>query len=193
MGICFAKQRSYKFSWGNIVAELTQEILKSCVIYNPDTGIFISAKSVRGHAKHKALGWVNKEWGYIDISVLYKVYKAHRLAWLYMTGELPENQIDHINHIKTDNRFCNLRSVTQFENMKNCPLQKNNTSGFVGVYRYSPKPAWNTQISCNGKKYMKLFTDKMFGCKNLSFMAACLYVANKRIEFGFHENHGISK
>jgi HNH endonuclease len=47
------------------------------------------------------------------------MYRAGRLAWLYMTGEWPKNQIDHINRDKADNRFCNLRDVTQTENMRN--------------------------------------------------------------------------
>lgn len=63
------------------------------------------------------------------------MYKAHRLAWLYITGQWPIDQIDHINGIRSDNRFCNLREIdlTGNSHQRNKP-PKNNKSGFIGVY-----------------------------------------------------------
>ena len=58
---------------------------------------------------------------------------SHRLAFLYMEGYFPENDVDHINRIKDDNRWCNLREVFRSCNMRNCDMMKTNTSGITGV------------------------------------------------------------
>jgi hypothetical protein len=70
----------------------------------------------------------------IDYSALTGVlYREHRLAWLYMTGEWPTHEIDHINGDRVDNRFCNLREATASENRWNSRKRVNNTSGYKGV------------------------------------------------------------
>ena len=63
-----------------------------------------------------------------------KSYATHRLAWLYMTGQWPRDDIDHINGNKADNRFCNLRDVPKNFNMQNERMARaNNAHGFMGV------------------------------------------------------------
>jgi len=69
----------------------------------------------------------------ITINKKHYTFLAHRLAWLYMTGEWPEKHIDHINGEATDNRFVNLRDVAHEENSKNLKIRYDNTSGFTGV------------------------------------------------------------
>ena len=72
--------------------------------------------------------------GYVWIRADKKLYRAHRLAWFYMTKEWPSHQIDHINGIRDDNRWSNLRQATHSENQHNRTVNKNNTSGYNGVY-----------------------------------------------------------
>ena len=88
-------------------------------------------------------------------------YRAHRIAWLYVKGYFPEHGIDHRNRIKSDNRWINLRHVTQACNAKNTGLKSNNTSGVKGVSRYGNR--WHVSISYNGihinlKTYPDLLT-----------------------------------
>jgi len=92
---------------------ITQKELKELLHYNPDTGIFTrlikTASSVQigdvAGCKHKANG-------YIIINVLGIPYRAHRLAWLYMTGRWPKHQVDHDDHIRHNNKWSNLFEAT---------------------------------------------------------------------------------
>jgi hypothetical protein len=127
--------------------DLTQEYLKSILSYNPQTGLFIrlitsSANAVEGDTA----GCLHD--GYIDIKINYKAYRAHRLAWLYMTGKWPEDEVDHIiNGITNDNRWINLREATHNQNSKNRKLNVNNASGFKGVHKEKNK--WRASVSIN--------------------------------------------
>jgi len=82
--------------------------------------------------RNKIAGSVNNL-GYVKIKLNGKSYAAHRLAFLYVTGSWPENQVDHINRIRTDNRWENLRKASNAENMLNTVLHKNNISGVPGI------------------------------------------------------------
>jgi hypothetical protein len=127
---------------------ITQQRLKELFDYNKDTGIFINkVRRGRYHAGTQA-GYLNKD-GYFRININNKLYLAHRLAWLYVYGELPE-YIDHINRNPTDNKICNLRAVSKKQNQENREKQANNKSGYKGV-------SWDTQrkkwFSCIQHKY----------------------------------------
>jgi len=80
--------------------------------------------------------------GYLYSGIGCKRYRLHRLIWLMETGEMPEYSIDHINGIKTDNRWCNLRECTHSQNMSNRGLSSRNTVGFKGV-----SPAKSSKIN----------------------------------------------
>ena len=131
--------------------DLTQKELKRQLHYNPKTGIFKWIISKRGLSSKKMCGW-KREDGYMIIGVNYKRYYAHRLAWLYVYGEFPKKQIDHINRNKTDNRIENIRDASPSTNNKNKPLQKNNKSGYKGIYWDTHRNKWVAQIKLNGKQ-----------------------------------------
>ena len=97
---------------------LSQKYLREALHYDPDTGIFTWKVATASCVKVGAEAGCVKNDGYRAIGMGGKSYKAHRLAWLYVHGEWPKEQIDHINHIRTDNRMENLRPASGGENAK---------------------------------------------------------------------------
>jgi hypothetical protein len=130
--------------------ELTPERLKNVLSYEPETGSFIWKERLgkRG-IPGKVAGTVDFS-GYVVVTIDKKRHKAHRLAFLYMTGSWPPIAVDHINGVKTDNRFCNLRLASWGENQHNRGLQRNNKSGFMGVAKQS-NGKWRAGIRARGK------------------------------------------
>ena len=113
---------------------LSQTDLKYVLHYEPDTGIFTWKNTMKGLATRGSVaGNMDKTRGYIRIRIHGLRYAAHRLAWLYMTGEWPKDQLDHINGIRNDNRFINLREVDNQKNQFNS--KPRNSTGYKGVYR----------------------------------------------------------
>jgi hypothetical protein len=117
------------------------------VTYDPDTGEF---QWFRGFRRCEKRGGSIKKDGYRYIAMHKRRYLAHRVAWALVTGEWPQCQIDHINGIRGDNRFSNLRLATCAENMRNRPMAKNNTTGFKGVGK-TPKGRYCARIGVAGK------------------------------------------
>lgn len=104
--------------------------------YDPETGIFsrVVVKNSRyASDKAKPVGCLNDS-GYLLISINSKQHRAHRLAWLYMTGEWPRGEIDHINSVRADNRWQNLRDVPAAVNAQNKRrAQRNSKTGLLGA------------------------------------------------------------
>lgn len=136
---------------------LTQTDLKKQLSYNPDTGIFIWIEKRAGVKFNSVAGSYSKQ-GYFRITINHIEYKAHRLAWLYMTGEMPKEFIDHINGDRLDNRFCNLREATNTQNNYNTGMLPTNTSGIKGVRINKKTGRWHAQASVKGKnKHLGMF------------------------------------
>ena len=133
-------------------AILAQETLKSLMHYDPDTGVFTwKVAPRRGISAGSIAGVIKKDSGYVLVGVSGKEYRAHRLAWLYVFGEFPPYDLDHINRNRSDNRIDNLRMATRAENMQNGSKRKTNTSGHVGVRWYSQAQKWKAEIGVNYK------------------------------------------
>jgi hypothetical protein len=139
---------------------LTQETLKELLHYDPATGVFTNKVTRNPRAKIGDLaGYVNPL-GYVVIQVSGQKHHAHRLAWLYVHGVWPTNQIDHINRNRSDNRISNLRDVTASENRHNCVDSGRNTTGVRNVVWHKRNQKWQAQIMVNNKyKYLGLFAD----------------------------------
>lgn len=161
---------------------LTQDRLKELFEYNPDTGYFTRTKAVKRCKVGDRVGHLADS-GYLMICIDDKDHRAHRLAFLYMTGEWPEDQVDHINRVRDDNRWCNLRCVSNVENNKNSSMQSNNTSGHVGVSWDKSRDKWAAEIRCKiqGRKRLGRFA-------TLEEAVAARKAAE--VEFGFSEGHG---
>jgi hypothetical protein len=114
---------------------LTAERVRGALDYDPETGVFRWRERRPGVRAGHVTGSKNNVTGYLSIRLDGSLYYAHRLAWIYMTGEWPPQTIDHINLIRDDNRFANLRLATHYQNKLNIRRPHNNTSGFKGVHR----------------------------------------------------------
>lgn len=133
---------------------LTQARLKELFSYDEQTGLFKRKTTVSPNAKiGDFAGSLSKKLGYLIIGIDKNQYYAHRLAWLYVKGEFPSGQIDHINRKRFDNRICNLRDVTSGQNKQNMSLRVDNKSGAKGVFWYEPRNKWIAYIRFNGKRY----------------------------------------
>jgi hypothetical protein len=113
---------------------LTAEELKKVLTYNPDTGDFHWLITTSARARAGCRAGNLSALGYRVIKYLGRTYRAHRLAWLYVHGEWPSNQIDHINGDRQDNRIGNLRDVSAKVNLQNlrAAFPKSKT-GLLGV------------------------------------------------------------
>lgn len=133
--------------------ELTQARLKELLHYDPETGIFTWLVAKGRCPKGKKAGVV-KENGYISIGVDGKYYYAHRLAYLYMTGDWPPVLVDHANRDPSDNSWPNLRPATCTQNHAN--KIGYGSTGFKGVR--PDKKKWMARIGINGRtRYIGVF------------------------------------
>lgn len=131
---------------------VTQDELKELLTYEPETGFFRWKKSRSNRAKVGGIAGWNDGQGYLRIRLDKKDYKVHRLAYFYMTGEWPKNQIDHADGNGYNNAWKNLREATNKQNQENLPLSKSNKSGFLGVYFFKSMKKWAAQVTHNRKK-----------------------------------------
>lgn len=115
--------------------------LRKKLSYDETNGIFTwKVKPNKRIAAGSVAGSFQKDFGYMVLKINNYLYKAHRLAWLYVYGKWPEKVIDHINGKKSDNRICNLRDVSIGGNLSNqTKPHRNGNSGFLGVTRSGDK------------------------------------------------------
>jgi hypothetical protein len=129
---------------------LTATRLREVLHYDADTGVF-----VRLTRKYPTTGTVpkNPRCAYLCIGIDYRVYRAHRLAWLYVHGSWPDGQIDHINGDKLDNRIANLRVATASQNKQNMRKARSDSrSGLIGASWHTKSNKWRAAIQIDGKK-----------------------------------------
>ena len=143
--------------------DITAEFVRSILDYDPKTGEFrwrwrdsaIEMWNI-DNAGNKAGITTSK--GYIRIKIAKAQYMAHRLAWLYVNGEWPIDQIDHRNGVKSDNSIKNIRQANNIQNKQNSPARIDNCIGLKGVHLHK-SGKWRSQICINGiVKYLGLFS-----------------------------------
>lgn len=177
------------------MTELTYEIVRELLDYDPETGALTwrprDRKWFKSDRSWKAWGTylsgkpaftsVNAD-GYRQGKILYAAYHAHRIAWLHYYGSWPNDQIDHIDGDRANNRISNLRAVSQAENNRNMKRFCTNTSGLVGVCWDESRGKWMARITVGSKyKHLGRFDD---------FNDAAKARKAAEIKYGFHENHG---
>lgn len=157
-------------------AKLTAEYLRSVMDYDPETGEF--------WWKPTRAGCITSE-GRVQIALQGKIYRAHRLAWLWMTGEWPPDPVDHWNMDATDNRWVNLRLATNTENKRNVGSQPRRSPLYDGqppLKGVSPFKGgkWQSFIKVNGQSiYLGLYDTQ-----EEAYAAYCEASAKYHGEFG---------
>lgn len=140
--------------------ELTQELLKEWVHYNPETGIFTWKKHIKPYKVGKEIGSSSGNYLETYFSPTKKTYSLHRLVWFYIYGKWPENGIDHINRNPRDNRLDNLRDCSPHINSHNITVVGNSATGYTGVFRDKRNKSrpYFAKICIQGKpKYLGFF------------------------------------
>ena len=165
----------------------TREQLTIRYSYDPETGIFTDKKTGKaadtvrdrnGH-RHVVIPVINGQWPYL----------AHQLAWLYMTGEFPDFEIDHENRDGTDNRWSNLRDGTDI-NRRNLSMKINNKSGVTGVSWCKNRLKWRgvghytERNGTHRQKFLGYFED---------IESAALEVLEFRHIHGYDPGHGLPR
>ena len=127
------------------VEQLTQEELKRTIHYDPDTGYFTRLST------GKRIGTMVRT-EYIEIRINNINHKAHRLAFLYMTGKYPE-YADHKDGNTRNNKWLNLREADHGLNSRNRKKHDNNTSGYRNVSFRKNRKTWQASVGYNGKRH----------------------------------------
>jgi hypothetical protein len=171
--------------------ELDQEKLKSLVSYDRETGVF-RWTWIEGAPLHrnrqfagKRCGTIDKD-GYLQITLIGHKYLAHRLAFMYINGAWPDKEIDHIDGVRNNNAFSNIRMVSRHENKRNMKQYENNSTGTCGVGWHKQRNKWRAYASdVTGKlRHLGLFDcfDDAVAARNAASS-----------EWGYTERHGKEK
>ena len=160
--------------------DLTAEAVRRLLLYDPFSGLW----QYRKRGPHRPRGWFagarEPRSGYLRIQVETRKYLAHRLAWLWMKGVWPKDEIDHRDLDKANNRWANLREATHVQNTCNGPLRSTNKSGFKGVTFKQQQKAWRATIRAEGR------------CIHLGYFATAeeASAAYREASERFHGEHG---
>lgn len=132
-----------------------RDLLLKLFTYDPDSGVLVR-KIPRGMGGPAG----SKMRGYLQIGIKGVDYFAHRLVWKMYYGKEPSGDIDHINGVRSDNSIKNLREVTDSQNLHNCGLRKNNTSGVKGASFNKTSKKWVATVIVRGERnYLGVFKE----------------------------------
>lgn len=133
--------------------QLTRDRLCELLDVDTEKGTFVWKHTMGGKAKRGQEAGALTENGYVVIGIDKKDYLAHRLMWLYVYGDMPLLNIDHIDRDRTNNVPTNLRIATEKQNAENRSLKSKNKSGHRGVFfrEYLKSKPWHVSIMNNRK------------------------------------------
>ena len=161
---------------------ITVEELRLILNYDQDTGLLTWAKPRPKIRVGDRAGCLHHK-GYRHMEIKGRYYACHRLVWLYVTGNWPNGQIDHINRDRDDNRFSNLREATNGQNRANCRSASKHGVKGVSFHPWLTERPWEGRVQYrrNGKRITK-----SLGCFPTKEEAHQAYVAEMRL---LHPEH----
>ena len=165
--------------------ELRYEEVAKLFTYDRETGVLYWRNKNRNSIRRNYVAGSSKGTrdGYRRVRVKGRICQEHRVIMMLCFGHIPENaEIDHINHVRNDNRLVNLRFATQGDNLKNQSISSKSTTGVTGVYFSKSRNKFIAQIKVNRQVHY-------LGCYNTLEEAAAAR-AEANLKFNFHNNHG---
>lgn len=155
--------------------------------YDADTGIIRNRFNRSANAREGAQVGCLKSNGYLVVNIFGRTRHLHRIARDISHPEDPvakDEDIDHLNHVRTDNRLVNLRKVKRVDNGRNQSLRTTNRSGVMGVCWHTKGLKWSAAITVSGRSiYLGLFEN---------WFDAVSARKSAEVKYGFHKNHGKS-
>lgn len=163
--------------------QVTQVLLKEYLNYNPTTGelTWIKKPSKRANIGQRAGSLIPKS-GYRSINLFGRSYPEHHVVWCWYYGYWSKKFIDHIDHVRNNNRIQNLREVTALENAQNKRKLENTKVGEAGIWYNKRRHRYVAEITVKGKK--------VFQQSFVNVEDAITARRAKLTELGFHVNHG---
>lgn len=154
--------------------------MRRLLSYSPASGVFVWVENppVGPRVKGRIAGNRDTK-GYVAMRVDGRTYKAHRLAWLYMTGEWPAKMLDHKDGDPSNNRWGNLRLASDAQNAANRKRKVDNKSGLKGVYWNKEQRKWASSASANGRRRFLGY----FDCPAAAYFAYCVEANRCQGEF----------
>jgi hypothetical protein len=134
-----------------MIADLSREQVESLLAYDAESGTLSWKVAIGSVAKGKVVTCTSSD-GYLRVRINKRLYLAHRVIWLLMTGEWPEI-VDHLDGDGKNNSWINLRSgsfKTNNENLKKA--QSNSRTGLLGVQYREDRNGFFAEIKHNRKK-----------------------------------------
>ena len=137
-------------------SDVSPERVREILDYDPQTGRF------RWKRREENGAWWNGRYagtvaggcdskGYRRIAIDNRGHRAHRLAWVWVTGRWPDREVDHIDGNRANNAWANLRLASTAQNRANSRVHKDNVAGMKGVSRYLNYTLWRARIYVRGK------------------------------------------
>ncbi|MDU6435210.1 MAG: HNH endonuclease [Pantoea sp.] len=158
--------------------DYSSEILR-CFSYSAETGEIYRMVTKRKRDTPGQRAETTCGTGHLQVKVLGRRIQAHRMAWFLFYGTWPAGEIDHINGVKTDNRIENLRDCSKSDNQCNRGMNRNNSSGYKGVYLHKKSGKWMARIGRQGKSYGLGY----FSTPQEAYSAYCAAASNLHGEF----------
>lgn len=160
---------------------ITRGAVQKVLEYDPETGVFTWIFNRIHGLIGRPAGSINSH-GYLRFKLFGQECLAHRIAFLFVLGRMPLDQVDHINGDRMDNRWENLREVSNAENCRNRKVRSDNNSGCVGVHWESGRNKWKAGICFDGERRHLGYFDTL----ELAIDAR----RSAESESGFHPNNG---
>lgn len=164
--------------------KLTAKRIQEAFLYDPLTGIIRWRKTAKYNREGQVAGCLHKPTGYWFVSLDDVKLKGHQIAWVCYHGVLPSFDIDHEDLDKANNRIKNLRPSNKSNNGANRPPQKNNTSGYKGVFWKKDSKFWLVQIRARNRLYyIGIYRDKEEAARAYDDAALRLFGEHARLNF----------